>query len=101
MRVSITVKGFEPLERELQRLSQVRFDAVCRKNMTEVYNRGKSSGGTPVDTGELRASLAQAGDTVGYGAEYAFQTCGACKTGRKRRTLNLQKHLEYGHKCYN
>lgn len=79
MRVSITVKGFEPLERELQRLSQVRFDAVCRKNMTEVYNRGKASGGTPVDTGELRMSLAQVGDTVGYGAEYAA-------------------HVEYGHR---
>lgn len=78
MRVKLTVEGFPPLEKELKRLSAVRFDAVCKKNMTEVYNRGKS-GGTPVDTGELRQSLHQAGDTAGYGASYAA-------------------HVEYGHR---
>ena len=95
MRVKLTVKGFEPLEAELKRLSQVRFDSVCRKNMTQVYNRGKA-GGTPVDTGELRQSLSQAGDTVGYNKDYALRKCDAYKTGQKRRTLNLQTHLEYG-----
>lgn len=78
MRVKLTVKGFEPLEAELKRLSRVRFDAVCEKNMTEVYNRGKA-GGTPVDTGELRQSLSQSGDLVGYGASYS-------------------SHVEYGHR---
>lgn len=80
MRVKITVRGFEPLERELKRLSQVRFDKVCEKNMTDVYKRGKIKGvGTPFRTGELMRSLFQAGDTVGYGAEYAA-------------------HVEYGHR---
>lgn len=87
MKVTLTVKGFEPLEAEVRRLSQVRFDAVCIKNMTDVYNRGKN-GGTPVSTeatrpggphGELRMSLSQSGDTVGYSKDYA-------------------PHVEYGHR---
>ena len=44
------------LEGKLIRLSRLRYDAVIKKNMTQIYNRGKS-GGTPVDTGELVASL--------------------------------------------
>ena len=36
------------LAEELQRLSQLRFDAVILKNMTQIYNRGKADGGTPV-----------------------------------------------------
>ena len=88
MKVKLTVKGFEPLEKELKRVSQVRFDAVCKKNMTQVYNRGKADGGTPVSTeatrpggphGELRMSLSQVGDTVGYSKSYA-------------------PHVEYGHR---
>lgn len=64
---------------ELQRLSQLRFDAVIKKNMTQIYNRGKAEGGTPVDTGELRMSLSQSGDVVGYTKDYA-------------------PHVEYGHR---
>ena len=67
------------LAEELQRLSQLRFDAVILKNMTQIYNRGKADGGTPVDTGELRLSLAQAKDTVYYSKSYAA-------------------HVEYGHR---
>ena len=54
------------LSEELRRLSQLRFDAVIEKNMTEIYRRGKEDGGTPVDTGELKISLSQSGDEVGY-----------------------------------
>ena len=66
------------LAKELDRLSHLRFEAVVLKNMTQIYNRGKS-GGTPVDTGELRISLTQTGDTVGYTKDYA-------------------PHVEYGHR---
>ncbi len=59
------------LSEELRRLSQLRFDAVIEKNMTEIYRRGKEDGGTPVDTGELKISLSQSGDEVGYTKEYA------------------------------
>lgn len=76
--------GFEIMDgdglaEELQRLSQVRFDAVIEKNMTQIYQRGKSAGGTPVDTGELRMSLGQSGDEVGYTKDYA-------------------PHVEFGHR---
>lgn len=66
------------LAKELDRLSRLRFEAVVLKNMTQIYSRGKS-GGTPVDTGELRISLTQTGDTVGYTKDYA-------------------PHVEYGHR---
>lgn len=66
------------LAKELDRLSHLRFEAVVLKNMTQIYSRGKS-GGTPVDTGELRISLTQTGDTVGYTKDYA-------------------PHVEYGHR---
>lgn len=64
---------------ELRRLSQLRFDAVVLKSMTQIYSRGKAPGGTPVRTGELRGSLAQSGDLVGYSKSYA-------------------PHVEYGHR---
>lgn len=64
---------------ELQRLSKLRFDAVITKNMAQIFQRGKSEGGTPVDTGELRISLTQSKDEVGYVKDYA-------------------PHVEYGHR---
>ena len=69
---------------ELHRLSQLRFDAVIEKNMTQIYNRGKQNSktggyGTPVDTGELRLSLGKQRDTVGYAKSYG-------------------PHVEYGHR---
>lgn len=81
------------LAAELHRLSHLRFDAVIKKNMTEIYNRGKkpaldgglgpsAKGGTPVDTGELRISLTQSGDEVGYTKDYA-------------------PHVEFGHRTVN
>lgn len=75
----------------LQRLSQIRFDAVVLNNMRQIYNRGKSEGGTPVSTkatrpkgphGELRQSLHRSGDEVGYTKSYA-------------------PHVEFGHRTVN
>lgn len=79
--------GFEIVDEdglaaELQRLSQLRFDAVIKKNMAQIYNRGKQDGGTPVDTGELRISLGHKDDIVGYTKDYA-------------------PHVEYGHRTRN
>lgn len=90
------LKGMQPLENKFQRLSHARFDAVIEKNMTEIYNRGKQNSkvggqGTPVSTeetrpggphGELRESLSQHGDEVGYTKDYAA-------------------HVEYGHRTTN
>lgn len=78
---------------ELSRLGRLRFDAVVEKSMTQIYNRGKQNSkasglGTPVGDyppgsgrvgGQLRQSLGQSGDVVGYAKSYA-------------------PHVEYGHR---
>lgn len=80
--MGLVMRDVNDLAGKLNRLSHVRFEAVVIKNMTQIYNRGKANGGTPVDTGELRMSLGQSGDTVGYAKDYA-------------------PHVEYGHRTVN
>lgn len=80
--MGLVIRDVNDLAGKLNRLSHVRFEAVVIKNMTQIYNRGKANGGTPVDTGELRISLGQSGDTVGYAKDYA-------------------PHVEYGHRTVN
>lgn len=80
--MGLVIRDVNDLTGKLNRLSHVRFEAVVIKNMTQIYNRGKANGGTPVDTGELRMSLGQSGDTVGYAKDYA-------------------PHVEYGHRTVN
>lgn len=79
---TITLQGDRQLAAALRRLSQADFDKVVQDNMRKIYNRGKR-GGTPVDSGELVASLGftpDGGDSeVGYTKEYA-------------------PHVEYGHR---
>lgn len=79
MRFRLTLKGDDKLAGELCRLSSVRFDAVIKKSMTQIYARGKGVGGTPVATGQLKSSLTKSGDMVGYVKSYA-------------------PHVEYGHR---
>ena len=86
----IEVDGLEPLQAELSKLSKVRVDGVIQKQTADMLRRARQPGGTPVDTGELRQSSKKTGDEIGYTAEYAFQSCGAYKTGQKRRTLSLR-----------
>lgn len=81
MRISIQLEGVEELEDELIRLSSIRWEAVIKDNMRQIYNRAVG-GGTPVDTGELRGSAGLNGDLVYYGASYAA-------------------HVEYGHRTRN
>ena len=59
---------------------QASWPEIARRNATEMYNRGKSEGGTPVDTGELMGSLSQIGeDEIAYIKDYAA-------------------HVEFGHR---
>lgn len=83
--INITLTGADRLATKLQAKSQIRFDGVCLKNLTEIFNRAKGDG-TPKDTGELRISTgikkpSGSGFTgeVGYSKEYA-------------------PHVEYGHR---
>lgn len=86
--IKMSIEGIPALERELQRLNSVRFDAVEKKQLTQMLNRARQPGGTPVSTeetrpggphGELRISSSVNGDEMGYVAEYA-------------------PHVEYGHR---
>ena len=86
----IEVEGLEPLQAELSRLSKVRADGVIQKQTADMLRRARQPGGTPVDTGELRQSSNATKDEMGYTAEYAFQSCGAYKTGQKRQKLSLR-----------
>ena len=59
------------LSQELQRLNNIRFDAVEKKQLVQMLNRARAAGGTPVRTGELRLSSGITEDTMGYTKEYA------------------------------
>ena len=73
MRFSIA--GTKAIINACNKISEPRLNAIVKLNMTEIYNRGKQAGGTPVDTGELRQSLGLRKDgnayNVGYTKEYA------------------------------
>ena len=68
----------DKLAAKLRSMNEIRFNAVVKKNVTQMLN-GARNGGTPVDTGELRKSSSTYGDEMGYTSEYAA-------------------HVEYGHR---
>lgn len=90
MEINIRLYGLETLEAELRAMNSVRFDAVQKKQLTQLLNRARGPGGTPVDSGELRKSSGVSKDEMGYTVEYALRICDAYKTGQKRRTLSLR-----------
>lgn len=78
--------GIEDLAETLKEKSETDYKRVERKNILEMRNRAVSSsspasGGTPVDTSELRLSASVGGDgsVFGYTKDYA-------------------PHVEYGHR---
>lgn len=86
--IKMSIEGIPALEKELQRLNSIRFEAVEKKQLTQMLNRARQAGGTPVSTeetrpggphGELRLSSGTTEDEMGYMAEYA-------------------PHVEYGHR---
>lgn len=82
--LKINVEGCAGLADALKRASAVRYDAVSKTAAQDIYNRGVSHGGTPVDYGELRQSMGlevegQGKATTGYEKDYA-------------------PHVEYGHR---
>ena len=78
------------LAEKLQNMNEIRFNAVVKKNVTQMLNTARN-GGTPVSTeetrpggphGELQKSSSTYGDEMGYTVEYA-------------------PHVEYGHRTVN
>lgn len=80
----LTLNGDERLQRALNRLGNLELEAIQKKQLTQLLNRARAPGGTPVDTGELRkSSVVNFTDmTMGYTKEYA-------------------PHVEYGHRTIN
>lgn len=81
--------GVEELERELGRLHNLDITSIRKRQLVEIFNRGKRN--TPVGLypkgsyrkgGQLRKSLKMTKDEVGYSKEYA-------------------PHIEYGHRTIN
>ena len=79
--IELNKEDIARLEKTLQKMNNIRFEAVVKKNVTQLLNAARN-GGTPVDTGELRKSSGVTGDEMGYIAEYAA-------------------HVEYGHRTRN
>lgn len=82
MNINFEVFGIPELEKKLAALNSIRWQAVVKKQVVQMLNRARQTGGTPVDTGELRKSSGASGDEMGYTAEYAA-------------------HVEYGHRTTN
>ena len=86
--MKIRLSGTDALVNKLKSMSSVRFDSVCSKSLTDIFNRGKN-GGTPVDTGEMRESMDfQKPDGNGFGGEVGY-------------TVEYAPHVEYGHRTIN
>lgn len=81
--MSSYVLGYKELMNTLKALNSIRFDAIVKKQATQMYQRaakhGAGGGGTPYDTGELMESRYQKKDEFGYTKEHA-------------------PHVEYGHR---
>ena len=78
VKVTLDKADIDNLADALRSMNEVQFNAVVKKNVTQMLNTARS-GGTPVDTGELRKSSGTYGDEMGYTEEYA-------------------PHVEYGHR---
>jgi hypothetical protein len=81
IKVELNKGDIDKLSEKLRSMNEIRFNAVIKKNITQMLNAARS-GGTPVDTGELRKSSGTYGDEMGYTKEYA-------------------PHVEYGHRTVN
>lgn len=79
--IELNKADIDNLSAALKAMNEIRFNAVVKKNVTEMLNAARH-GGTPVDTGELRLSSSVYGDEMGYTKDYA-------------------PHVEYGHRTVN
>ena len=79
MAIGISMEGTEQLERKLEKKSKLDLQEVQKKQLREIFARGQTQGGTPVDSGELRISERYTGEEVGYTKDYG-------------------PHVEFGHR---
>lgn len=82
----LRLTGTEALAERLVKMNTIEFKGVCLKNLTEIFNRAKKEGGTPVDTGELRISAGIIRpNNSGFSGEMGY-------------TKEYAPHVEYGHR---
>ena len=83
MAFNMRLEGVDKLENKLNEMNSIKWKTIVKKNVTQMFNRAQGTnpqeGGTPVDSGELRHSLARIEDGIAYSKEYA-------------------PHVEYGHR---
>lgn len=92
---TITLTGMEDLEREIQRLNSIRFAAVQKKNVKEMFDRAKGTnpaqGGTPVAKNTKWHKGGQMRNTI----EYLPETAGI------GYTVEYAPHVNFGHRTIN
>lgn len=66
----VSITGTEPLEKALKAKSIIRFEAVEKKQLTQMLNRARH-GGTPIKSHELEHSSEVHDHEMGYTKEYA------------------------------
>ena len=64
--IELNKDDIDNLSAALKAMNEVRFNAVVKKNVTQMLNAARH-GGTPVDTGELRLSSSAYAPQVEYG----------------------------------
>ena len=89
---TIKLTGVEELEQELQRLNSIRFAAVQKKNVKEMFDRAKGTnpaqGGTPVAKNTKWHKGGQMRNTI----EYLPETAGI------GYTVVYAPHVNFGHR---
>ena len=63
--VELNKADLDRLVTALRDKSEIRWEAIVKKNVAQMLNAARQPGGTPVDTGELRQSSGSNGDEVG------------------------------------
>ena len=80
MAFRLSIDGIPALEKELDRMNSIRWEAIRKKQTVELLSTEATRPGGP--HGELRLSSGTSGETMGYTKEYA-------------------PHVEYGHRTVN
>lgn len=81
--MKVEVLDKDGLGEKLRKASQIRWQGVAGKSLTEMFSRGESM--TPKDTGELRLSRGVSPPTSDFDGEFGY-------------AKDYAPHVEYGHR---
>ena len=86
--MKIDLDGLPALEVKFRSMNEKRWAGVADKNLTQMFNRGARSPGTPIETGELR----QARRVI------KVKEVGGVTEGSFGYTKDYGPHVEFGHR---